>query len=77
MLAAVVLPTVAKHTSTARTRVPAITICDFAIYDDTIPFVNAQKKANQALDKVMMVSQEHQVTMIPGYVDCATVLDEL
>jgi len=50
---------------------------DFSVYDDSIPFVNAGKKADEALSKIMMVSQSHNVTMIPDYVDCERVLSEL
>ena len=50
---------------------------DFSIYDDSIPFVNARKKANEALQKVKVVSQDHQVTMLPDFVDCDRVLAEM
>tara|TARA_R110002096_G_scaffold77896_11_gene183484 strand:- start:8182 stop:9081 length:900 start_codon:yes stop_codon:yes gene_type:complete len=50
---------------------------DFSIYDDSIPFVNARKKANEALEKIKVVSQDHQVTMLPDFVDCDRVLAEM
>lgn len=50
---------------------------DFSVYDDSIPFVNARKKANEALQKVKMVSQDHQVTMLPDFTDCDRVLAEM
>ncbi|MCP4447936.1 MAG: hypothetical protein GY811_21765 [Myxococcales bacterium] len=50
---------------------------DVSVYDDSIPFVNARKKVNKALTKIMMVSQYHQVTMLPGLSDCDQVLAEM
>ncbi len=50
---------------------------DLSVYDDSIPFVDAEEKAEEALDKLKILSMEHTVTLVPGYGDCAQVLEDL
>jgi hypothetical protein len=50
---------------------------DYSVYDDTIPFVNAEKKIDQALATQGIDTQSHRVTLVPGYEDCGAVLADL
>ena len=55
-------------------RGPADYRADFAIYDDSVPFVNVRKKVETMLAETHVPSISHQVTMMPvGDTTCAQV----
>lgn len=43
---------------------------DVSVYDDTVPFVNVEKKLNAALDPVSLLEQNHGVELHPGTPNC-------
>jgi hypothetical protein len=43
---------------------------DVSVYDDTVPFVNVEKKLRNALDPISLVEQNHGVELHPGTADC-------
>jgi len=43
---------------------------ELSVFDDSIPFVDAKEKLAASMAKAHIVSQDHQVIMMPGYEDC-------